>query len=141
MLSAKAVGPSAIVEIRSRRGIGAGKIVLPERNAPKALTLRLHLRGLENLQISDGTVTVTLSVLSHSGHRVLAGLHRPGQQPPADLKPDDPLRPVVRLVGGHGKTIKKIPIPKGGYIEVTLPPALLKELGRTLQVRWIDFYR
>jgi len=140
-LSAKVDGRSAVVDIRSSRGIGSGRIVLAARRAPHTLRLRLHLRGLENLRISDGTVTVTLSVLSHSGHPVLARLRRPGQDRSIDLKPDDPRRPAVRLVGPDGKQTRKFPLPKGGCIEVTLPPPLLKQLGRSLRLRWIDFYR
>ena len=140
-MEAKVDGRRAIVEIHSPFGIGQGTIKLPDRNAPESLVLRLHLKGLESLRISDGMVTLSLAVASSDRHAVHQSLRRPGPAGEKNLTRKDALWVPVRRLGPDGKPGAKIPLEKGGHFEVTLPPALLKELGKDLTVHWIDFYR
>jgi hypothetical protein len=71
-----------IYSVRSPSGIGNATI--HQGSWPDWSSLRLYLRGLEGLSISNGSVTIKASVLSHSGNRRLACVVDEGQEKAVD---------------------------------------------------------
>ena len=110
----------SVVNIHSKRGIGRTAIVAKDSVWPKKLVLRLHLKGLENFEISNGTKTLKTSVSS--------------QKNPPPRK--GPLK--VKQVPAKGA---KKEIPLNGYFEIEVPAVLLKAKPEKLKLHWIDFYR
>ena len=109
-----------VVNIRSKRGIGRTAIVAKDGVWPKKLRLRLHLKGLENFEISNGTKTLTTSVSSQKN------------------PPPRPGKLVVKIVPQKGANRE---IPLKGYFEIDVPAEFLKAKPETLKLHWIDFYR
>lgn len=119
--------------ITSPSGIGAATLATRTGKWPEKIVLRLRLKGLEKLTLSNGTMTLAASVLSHSGHPTL--LHRldGGQEQPVDKA--GPLWFEIKMVGGN-----KVPL-KEGHFELVVPPALFRDNPKSLKLEWIDFYR
>lgn len=133
-------GDAVVFDIHDARGIG-GVSIVPKKGAwPKSVVLRLHLGGLESIQMGCAKVTLFGSVLSHSGHERLLEIEEAGKKRKAGK--DDPLWTGIRMVDAEGKDIKHLPDPdKGGCFEVAVPPTLLGGAGAKLTLRWINFYR
>jgi hypothetical protein len=129
---------NAVFTVTSPRGIGGATIERTGEKWPKAVILRLHLRGLESLTISCGDMTLAASVLSHSGNARLLHLGTKGEEGPR-LTKDSPYWTDVRVLDALGKAITGLP-DKGGYFELVVPQAML-EKGKAMKVEWIDFYR
>jgi len=125
-----------IFGIRSPSGIGSAKI--HQESWPDHMTLRLHLRGLEGLTISKGSVTLKASVLSHSGHRRLLHVVYDGQEKVVDK--GDPYWAEIRAFDANGKSVQGLP-GEGGYFEMVLPQAFFEAKPKSLTIDWIDFYR
>jgi len=131
---------TVVFDIHDAHGIG-GLSITPKKGAwPKSVVLRLHLGGLESIQLGCAKVTLFGSVLSHSGHERLLEIEEAGKKRKAGK--DDPLWADIRMVDARGKDINHLPDPnKGGCFEVTVPPTLLGKTGGELTLRWIDFFR
>jgi len=133
-------GDVVVFDIHNPRGIG-GVSIMPKKEVwPKSAVLRLHLGGLESIQMGCAKVTLFGSVLSHSGHERLLEIEEAGKKRKAGK--DDPLWVGIRMLDAEGKDINHLPDPyKGGYFEVTVPPTLIGKTGEKLTLRWINFYR
>ena len=128
-----------VFDVKSPFGISQAVIERADDEWPKAVVLRLHLKGLENFRASNGKVTLDAAVSSQGGQD--EGAHVEGRQGgrsrwtrKARFWTD------IRIVGGDGKPAKEIPL-KDGYFEMTLPQGVLRgqpevdhpELDRLLQ--------
>ena len=133
--------PSAglVLAVRSQRGIGGAAIERESKEWPKAITVRLYLRGLESLHVTSGARRLDMSVLSHSGHRQLLHLRKDGREGP-QLKESSPYWTKVDVFDAEGKPIQGLP-KGGGYFQVTLPKALFDDNPKSIRLDWIDFYR
>jgi len=125
-----------IFSVRSPSGIGNATI--RQESWPDHVSLRLYLRGLEGLAISNGSVTVKASVLSHSGHGRLLGVVNSGQEKVVDE--GDPYWTEIKAFDASGKPVQGLPA-EGGYFEMVLPRALFEAKPKSLIIDWIDFYR
>ena len=103
---------------------------------PDAVVLQLHLKGLENFKVTNGTVKLDASVSSQDGKVRLWKDSK--EDMPLDAK--SPYWMDIRMIGGDGKPAKSIPV-KDGYFEMALPKALIEGNSKTITVNWIDFYR
>ncbi len=125
-------------DVSSRSGIGGATITLAKGKWPTTAVLRLHLSGMEFLTISNGTIKLTGSVLSHSGNPRLLHVVEGGKE--KKMEKDSPYWTEIRGFDSSGK-----PVPglsgSGGYFEITLPKALLTNQPKSLELGWIDFYR
>lgn len=131
---------AVIFDIHDARGIGGVSITPKSGDWPQSVVVRIHLSGLESLQISNGKVTLFGSVLSHSGHMRLLEIEEAGKKKQAGKS--DPLWMNIRMLDAQGKDIDHLPDPKqGGYFALTLPPALTSAAKNGMTFRWIDFYR
>jgi len=121
----------------SPSGIG-GATVHPGKPRPERMVVRMYLKGLEKFEVSNGKITWQVSVLSHGEHRRLLHLVENGRRKAIDKK--DPYWTEIRAFDAKGKPIEGLP-GKGGYFEIALPAPIVDGDPKSLNVRWIDFYR
>jgi hypothetical protein len=124
--------------VKSPSGIGRAVIERQADTWPKAVVLRLHLKGLEGLRASNGKVTLDAAVSVRDG-KVQVRLWKDGKEdPPLDSK--SPFWTDIRIVGGDGKPGRELPL-KDGYFEAALPRAFFEGDPKAITLSWIDFYR
>lgn len=136
-VAVKREGEKVVLAVTSRSGIGKATIT-PAAKWPKMVVLRLQLRGLESLRISDGRTTLEVSASSHGDGGVRLSLRDGNDEKPVDAK--SPYWTDVRILDGQNKPMKKLP-PADGCFELELPAALMPGEGKPLELSWIDFYR
>lgn len=107
--------------VKSPTGIGQAVIERKEEAWPKAVTLRLHLKGLESFQVSNGKVTLNVAVSAGKVRRWKDG------KEDAELDKNSPFWTDI--------------IAKDGYFEMTLPKPFLEGNPKSITLKWIDFYR
>ena len=128
-------GAGVLVTIHSATGIGRATLTWPADAPPAALTLRLHLAGMEELTLAAETATLTIHVLSRPPYTVAQSAAPPGQ-PLAPITPASPYWANVSSAPAGAA----LPL-TGGYFAVETPQQLLADAAGQLTVRWIDFYR
>jgi hypothetical protein len=126
----------AILAIRSPFGISNAAIERTGEKWPKAVVLRLYLKGLESFQASNGKVKLEASVSSQDVKVRLWKDHK--EDAPLDVR--SPYWIEIRMVGDDGKPTQAIPL-KDGYFEMQLPKAFFDGNPTTIMLSWIDFYR
>jgi hypothetical protein len=127
----------AIVDVSSPSGIGGASVAITSAVQPQKITLRLHLRGLEELHFTYGDTTISASI-SSTGDTAIHQTHR-GTGPERAIAEGSPYWMQTRLVpvGGASATI---PL-QDGYIEVEAPQDFLARGQTTFAIQWVDFYR
>jgi len=125
-------------DVRSPSGISREVIGRTGDAWPKAVVVRLHLKGLENLKVSAGTVAVGAAAALRDGRVEVRQWVLDKDDTP--LAATDPRRLAIRVLGKDGKTAAGVPL-DGGHFEVTLPAAVLRANSTSLTVEWVDFYR
>ncbi len=121
------------IDVTSERGIGKVGIERTGR-PPQALTVNLHLKGLEELRWSWGETTVLVHVASGDGS-VREELVQ-GSAAPAAIDEASPYWAAVQIKGQD----RSIPL-ADGFFAVTAPPAFLQAAPSRFTLQWIDFYR
>lgn len=135
-IEVKAEQDKVAFSIYSPAGISNAVIERKDENKwPETVLLRLHLKGLESFQASNGKITLNAAVSSQSGSiRVWRD-----KKEDALLNARSPYWVQVRRIGG-GKAARSIPI-NDGHIELRLPRAFFDGDPKAITVNWIDFYR
>jgi hypothetical protein len=128
----------AVFDVKSPFGISQAAIERQDDAWPKAVVLRLRLKGLSSFRASNGKVTVDAAVSMEAGKAKIRLWMDGKEDAPLDEK--SPFWMDVRLVGTDGKPAKELP-PKDGYFEVALPGAFFDGNPKSMTVNWIDFYR
>ncbi|QDT36565.1 hypothetical protein Pan189_09250 [Stratiformator vulcanicus] len=126
-----------LVRIADRDGIGRLTVERPSAGWPQAIKLRLHLSGLESLTIGNGKQTLRVSVQSYGKHRQIINLLENGEEIAVDKK--SPYWLKVGSLTAKSKTSDD-PAQAAGF-EVTLPDKMTSQDPKSLEIRWIDFYR
>lgn len=129
-------GGVAVMAIVSPSGIGSAKLTRVGAAWPEPLVLRLSLRGLESLTLTNQGRCLKISVASHGDHRCSQSLAHKGKT--AAVAADDPMHAAVSIVGVDDGKVDGLPGPGGGF-KVVIPRALL--VGESLELEWIDFFR
>jgi hypothetical protein len=127
-----------VFTVRSPFGISRATIERVEDEWPKAVVLRLNLKGLERFTASNGKVTVDAAVSIREGKAEVRVWKDGKEEAPLDAK--DPLWMDVRILGDNGKPAKELPLTRG-HFEIVLPKALFEGNPKSITVSWIDFYR
>jgi hypothetical protein len=127
-----------VLSVYSPFGISNAVIKRTNEKWPDAMVLRLHLKGLEYFQITDGKVTLKGSISLQDGKPVMR-LWKDGREDVL-LDAKSPHWMDVRILDGDGKLVKEIPL-KNGYFEMALPKTFLAGNPASITVSWIDFYR
>jgi hypothetical protein len=134
----KAEKDKAVFDVESPFGISQAVIERQGEKWPKAVVLRLHLKGLEHFRASNGKVTLSAAVSIQDGKKQVRLWQDGKEDAPLDRK--SPLWADIRIVGGDGKPAKALPL-KDGYFEIVLPGALFEGNPESVTLHWIDFYR
>ena len=123
---------SVVFDVTDESGIGGGSIRLLEGKWPGRILLRMHLSGLEGLEVTVGK-------------RTMSGAYR-GQSPSA---PEGHLK--ARMLDEEGNPLQGRYLVKGtgargaeriaGYYEVEVPQSVLQSGPKTIGLKWFDFYR
>jgi hypothetical protein len=132
-------GDQVIFSVTSPSGIGGATITRVVERWPAVIDVRLRLRGMEWLQISNGTVTLSASVASSADHRTMLWLSD-GVQKEAPVNRGSPYWTEIRILDDQGRPAKGIPL-KDGVFEITLPPPLFASNAPEMRLDWIDFFR
>lgn len=134
----KVENDQARFSIHSPFGISHAVIERAGDKWPTAVVLRLHLKGLEHFQISNGKVKLEASASMQQG-KPEARIWQDGNEV-APLDRNSPYWMEIRPLRGDGMPANEIPL-KDGYFEVTLPRAFFEGNLMSFTIRWIDFYR
>lgn len=127
---------TAIISVHSPFGISQAVLERTGEKCLDAIEIRLHLKGLESFEMTNGKVTLSAAVSSQSG-KVRLWKDRQ-EDTPLDAK--SPHWMDIRMVGSDGKPTNQIPL-KDGFFEMTLPRAFFDGNPKTITLNWIDFYR
>jgi hypothetical protein len=130
----------ATFTVVSPRGIGAATIRRRTGQWPKAVVLRLRLRGLESLTIAVGQLTLGASVSSSAPQAVRLYASETGKQREQAVDRNSCYWTDVQILNADGKRASGLPA-DGGWFELQLPAALLADQPAAIAVRWIDFFR
>jgi SAM-dependent methyltransferase len=126
-----------VYAVRSASGIGSATLS-PWNGWSHKVVLRLYLRGLESLTVSNGQVELHGSVASHSGNPQQMSIKQGDRE--TAVEQDTAYWAEIAVYDAQGNPVKGLPS-DGGYFEVALPPALFELPPKSLTVHWIDFYR
>ena len=121
--------------VRSPFGIGNAVIKRAEPNWPERVCLRLHLKRLEGLKVSNGKIELVTGVSGPDNKRYL--------QKSSVGKVHDVTkrsRNAIRMFGSDGKPSTEVPL-ESGYFEVLVPKVLFEGNPKSITISWIDFYR
>jgi hypothetical protein len=124
--------------VKSPFGISQAVIKRQEATWPKAVVLRLHLKGLSSFRASNGKVTLDAAVSSQEGKAQVRKWKDGKEDAPLDEK--SPFWMDVHIIGGDGRPAKELPL-KGGCFEVALPRAFFEGNSQSIALKWIDFYQ
>jgi hypothetical protein len=128
----------AVFDVSSPFGIDQATIERVEDAWPKAVVLRLRLKGLSGIRASNGKVRLDAAVSIEEGMQKVR-VWKDGKED-APLNEKSPVWLDVRIVGGDGEPAKELPL-KDGYFEVVLPRAFFEGNPQSITLNWIDFYR
>lgn len=132
----KAEKDKVVLSVHSPFGISYAVIERADEKWPDAVVLRLHLKGLENFNVSNDKVKLEASVSSQNGK---VRLWKDGKEDsPLDAK--SPYWVEIQMIGSDGKPAKTIPL-KAGYFDLQLPKAFFVGNPKSITLNWIDFYR
>lgn len=131
-------GSIAIFSIRSPFGISNATIERIESNWKQPIVIRLHLKGLENLQITNGKTTLEASVSSHDEKSRVRFWKDKDEDKLLDST--SPYWMEIRMMDRDEKLTNAIPL-IDGYFEMQLPKAMFEDNPKSITISWIDFYR
>jgi hypothetical protein len=127
-----------VFSVTSPFGISQALIERTDDVWPRAVVLRLHLKGLESFRASNGKVRLEAAVSIEDG-KPKVRLWQDGKED-ATLDDKSPYWMDVGILTGDGKPTREIPR-EGGYFEMTLPKAFFEGNPKSITWNWIDFYR
>lgn len=129
----------AIIDIVSPSGIGNAEFEITSQALPKKIILRMHLRGLEELQFNYGKTVVIGSIASTQGNRIRQHRRDAGSIELQPILPDSPYWMKIDIVAPDGAP-KAIPL-QSGYIQVEAPEDFVQGQIHRFYIQWVDFYR
>jgi hypothetical protein len=127
-----------VFTLKSPFGISQAVIERLDEKWPRAMVVRLHLKGLESFRADNGKTTVNAAVSMRDGKIALRQWLGDKETPGLDEK--SPYWMAVRMIGNDGKPATQLPL-KDGYFEVLLPEAFFTDNPRSITLQWIDFHR
>ena len=127
-----------VFTIRSPFGISSAEIERIDYKWPDIVMVRLYLKSLENLRITNGKVTLEASVSSHDTKSPVRLWMDKNEDAPLDAK--SPFWMAIRMFGGDAAPANVIPL-ENGYFEMKLSKAFFDDNPKSITISWIDFYR
>ena len=114
---------TSVVKITSKSGIGEAKLVRAAGQWPVHLVIRLNLKGLESLQMDNGTIRVDSSIKSP----LQVPYWKIGRKAQDTDEPDGTLELKITQ--------------SDGSIEMVVPKEMMAGNPAAIHLAWIDFYR
>jgi hypothetical protein len=137
--SSKSSSNIVVFDISCPSGIGSATIERKAKKWPKALRVRLRLKGLERFRLAVGDFDLSGSVSSLSGHE--QGLYLTQNDSEGSLvEESSPYWTKFTVRTAKGKSVNGLP-GEGGYFEFDLPRSLFAGNPESMTLHWIDFYR
>lgn len=124
-VEARAEKDMTVFVVKSPSGIGQAGIERTGEKWPKAVTLRLHLKGLESFQVSNGKDTLHVAVSVQDKKPKVRLWKNDKENAELDRK-----SPFWMDVAG-----------KDGAFEMRLPAAFFESNPKSITLKWIDYYR
>jgi hypothetical protein len=124
-----------VIDIHSDFGIGSATFDLIAGTMPRTLTVRLHLRGLEEFRVVSGEATVGAS-LSTGGAGFPVSQRIVASEGEIPILSVHPLWLDIRTVPESAS----LPLEEG-YFEIVIPETFLQGAGASFELHWVDFYR
>lgn len=137
-VAVQADNDKVVFAVKSPFGISQAVIERQANEWPKAVMLRLHLKGLESFRASSSKLTLGGAVSAQEGS-LKVHQWKDGKED-APLDKNSPFWVDLRIIGDDGKPAKKLPL-RGGYFEMALPKAFFEGNPKSITLHWIDFYR
>ncbi len=131
-----ATDDAVVVNVTSPTGIGGAEVIL---TAPAdAVTVRLHLAGLEEYRFRYDEIEVLLAV--SSGDASVRQSVRIGEGREEEIEPGSTYWMETRILDASGAITTSLPL-YDGVFEIDAPPDFLETGGQAFSLSWIDFYR
>jgi hypothetical protein len=124
-------GERLLVDVQSASGIGSAGVRAANGELPPAVSMRFHLRGLEQMTFAFGDAIVKLSVPSGGDRPVIQSVVEQGQESP--ITPQSPYWMEVAQTASDGAA--------DSVFEVNPPQAFADAPTANFTIGWIDFYR
>jgi hypothetical protein len=137
-VTAKVEKGVTVIDVRSPFGIGGATVERTGEVWPEAVTLRLHLSGLESFRATCGKATLHGAVQGFRNPQPIKLTVEGKKDPPQG--PDDPNSLRFRAVGKDGKSTEELPL-KDGYFEMRLPKAFFDGNPTSFKLEWVDWVR
>ena len=129
-----------VVNIYSQTGIGSVDLISQAGSWPDSLEVRLHVTGLEQLQLQAGERTVTAFVNSSGEHRFKSRLTG-GADDLSEVQKSQVLNQItLSTADQNGPQDLIIPLKKG-WFRILIANAFMPDNSDTLTIKWVDFYR
>jgi hypothetical protein len=127
-----------LFSIHSPSGISTATIKRSMDKWPEEVVLKLHLKALENVSISNGRIKIQSSV--HVEDEQLRVRSWREQNEELVLDASSPYWTRIRIFGADNKPSRSLPI-NNGYFELQLPKGIFTDNPQSISISWIDFYR
>ena len=128
---------TAYLDVHSGSGIGSAQIKLVSGGPLEQIFLRLHLKGLEELRITDEPMAMILRVSSGENPVVMQSvIDESGEE--LQIAPGQPNWIDFQIVANQPSP--RIPLEQG-YFELLLPAEMLNSGDQSVSIHWIDFFR
>lgn len=141
----------ALIDVNERHGINGLNARLTQGEWPAEIVVRLRLRGLEQLWIHYGDLTIstgvssggappplTITVVDESGNVQSAPPSADIYYPDIRVVTPDGTAAVGPLAAGERPAF---PLPEGSVFEITMPVHFFRDAPNSFSMQWVDFYR
>lgn len=131
----------AIIDVTSPQGIGGMHVSLEEGAWPAEVVVRLHLSGLERLEIGYDQFVIATGLSSNSSPDPALMLYVKNENGEVEESSpsSDVYYPTIEIVTDDGSE-GSIPL-ENGYFQVTMPAHFYQTAPDAFTLQWIDFYR
>lgn len=134
-------GDRAVIDVRSESGIGGLRAELTEGEWPEEVVIRLHLKGLERLEVGFSEYMVITSVSSTDEPAPLPTVYTISafNEAKTMTQADSGYYPTIQIVPEEGSQ-PAIPL-QNGYFQIGMPRNFYQGDVEAFTLQWIDFYR
>lgn len=148
---AEQVGSSdgVVIEVHSTKGIGSCKLIRCKKDWPDKLILRMHTKGLEQIQLIITNCSKTYSGefnssrLQESWTEITQETNQAGETKTSSRQKEFESK-LLWVMSGSGKEVEpvRLPLEQGQYFQWTVPKAWLVDKNpSSIEIKWVDFFR
>ncbi len=140
---------SLIIDVQSIKGIGSFKLIKNKGRWPDKLMIRLHTKGLEQIQMVIGDHSKTYSGefnssrLQESWTEVSQDKVNPNEKKTTSRQIQIGEK-LIQVKNGSGKEVSplRLPLEQGQYFQWCVPEGWLSRANADwIEIKWIDYFR